>query len=113
MGLPYTVKVVDITRGEQHAPAFEAISPNLKIPVIVDPQGPGGKPISVFVPSEIIQEAGEDPKLEVTYCIIDRVGNNSRWAPARTLKVGANKLYVNTAPREVLRAAETRPNWRN
>ena len=72
-----------------------------------------GKPLSVFVPSEIIEEAGEDPKLEVTYCIIDRVGNNSRWAPARTLKVGANELYVNTAPREVLRAAETRPNWRN
>ena len=72
-----------------------------------------GKPVSVFVPCEIIQEAGEDPKLEVTYCIIDRVGNNSRWAPARTLKVGANKLYVNTAPRELLCAAETRPNWRN
>ena len=71
------------------------------------------KPVSVFVPPEIIQEAGEDSKLEVTYCVIDRVGNNSRWAPARTLKVGANKRYLNTAPREVLCAAEPRPNWRN
>lgn len=71
------------------------------------------QPISVFVPPQIIQEAGEDPKLEVTYCVIDRVGNNSRWAPARTLKIGANKYYVNPAPREVLHAAEPRPNWRN
>ena len=71
------------------------------------------KPVSVFVPPEIIQEAGEDPKLEVTYCVIDHVGNNYRWAPARTLKVGAHKLYLNPAPREVLHAAEPRPNWRN
>ena len=71
------------------------------------------KPVSVFVPPEIIQEAGEDPKLEITYCVIDRVGNNSRWAPTRTLKVGANKRYINSAPREILRAAETRPNWRD
>ena len=69
--------------------------------------------ISVFVPPNIIQEAGEDPKLEVTYCVIDRVGNNSRWAPARTLKIGATKYYVNPAPREVLQAAEPRPNWRS
>lgn len=71
------------------------------------------KPVSVFIPPEIIQEAGEDPKLQITYCVIDRVGNNSRWAPSRTLKVGANKFYINAAPRELLRAAEPRPNWRN
>ena len=71
------------------------------------------QPVSIFIPAHIIQEAGEDPKLEVTYCVIDRVGNNSRWAPARTLKVGAPKRYINPAPREVLRAAEPRPNWRN
>jgi GST-like protein len=59
MGLPYTVKVVDITRGEQHAPAFEAISPNRKIPAIVDPQGPGGKPISVFESGAILIYLGE------------------------------------------------------
>jgi GST-like protein len=59
MGLPYTVKVVDITRGEQHAPAFEAISPNRKIPAIVDRQGPGGKPISVFESGAILVYLGE------------------------------------------------------
>jgi GSH-dependent disulfide-bond oxidoreductase len=59
MGLPYEVQVVDITRGEQHASEFEAISPNRKIPAIVDPQGPGGKPISVFESGAILIYLGE------------------------------------------------------
>ncbi|HEU5296666.1 MAG TPA: glutathione binding-like protein [Burkholderiaceae bacterium] len=48
MGLAYRVHVVDITRGEQFAPAFAKLSPNHKIPAIVDPEGPDGAPISVF-----------------------------------------------------------------
>lgn len=59
MGLPYEVQVVDITRGEQHASEFEAISPNRKIPAIVDPQGPGGQPISVFESGAILVYLGE------------------------------------------------------
>jgi GST-like protein len=54
MGLPYTVHVVDITRDEQFAPDFLAISPNNKIPAIVDPQGPGGQPVSVFESGAIL-----------------------------------------------------------
>ena len=59
MALPYTVHVVDITRGEQHEPAFVAISPNHKIPAIVDPEGPAGKPISVFESGAILIYLGE------------------------------------------------------
>ncbi len=59
MGLPYDVHVVDITKGEQFAPAFLAISPNNKIPAIVDPDGPGGKPISVFESGAILIYLGE------------------------------------------------------
>ncbi|HEF4760572.1 TPA: hypothetical protein SAN82_003014 [Pseudomonas putida] len=51
-----------------------------------------GQPIQVWVPPAIIVEAGEDLRLEVTYCILDRVGNNSRWAPARMLRVGCTNL---------------------
>lgn len=47
-----------------------------------------GLPIRIWVPPANIIEAGEDLRLEVTYCILDRAGNNSRWAPARTLKIG-------------------------
>ncbi|MCB2021961.1 MAG: glutathione S-transferase N-terminal domain-containing protein [Burkholderiaceae bacterium] len=59
MGLPYSVHVVDITRGEQHDPGFVRLSPNHKIPAIVDPDGPGGKPISVFESGAILFYLGE------------------------------------------------------
>ena len=54
MGLPYEVHVVDITKGEQTAPDFLKISPNNKIPAIIDPDGPGGQPISVFESGAIL-----------------------------------------------------------
>ena len=54
MGLPYDVQVVDITKGEQNDPAFLQISPNNKIPAIIDPHGPGGAPISVFESGAIL-----------------------------------------------------------
>ena len=59
MGLPYDVHVVDITKGEQHDPAFVALSPNHKIPAIVDPDGPAGAPISVFESGAILVYLGE------------------------------------------------------
>ena len=59
MGLPYSVKVIDITKGEQHQPAFLKISPNNKIPAIVDPDGPSGTPISVFESGAILIYLGE------------------------------------------------------
>ena len=54
MDLAYTVHPVDITKGEQHAPAFLAISPNNRIPAIVDPDGPDGAPVSVFESGAIL-----------------------------------------------------------
>ncbi len=47
-GLPYRVHPVDIGIGAQFEPAFLAISPNNRIPAIVDPAGPDGEPISIF-----------------------------------------------------------------
>ncbi|WP_226456709.1 hypothetical protein [Pseudomonas sp. AF03-9] len=48
-----------------------------------------GQPLHVWVPSAVIVEAGDDSRLDITYCILDRVGNNSRWAPTRTLRIAA------------------------
>ena len=53
-GLPYHVTPVNIGAGDQFAPDFLAISPNNKIPAIVDPDGPDGKPISVFESGAIL-----------------------------------------------------------
>src|SRR5918911_3629087 len=46
--LPYNLVPVDITAGEQFDEEFLRISPNNKMPAIVDPEGPDGGPISVF-----------------------------------------------------------------
>jgi GST-like protein len=57
-GLPYRVVPVNIGKDEQKAPAFLAISPNGKIPAIVDPDGPGGDPISIFESGAILRYLG-------------------------------------------------------
>ncbi len=53
-GLAYRVIPVNIGTGEQFAPSFLAISPNNKIPAIVDPDGPGGQPINLFESGAIL-----------------------------------------------------------
>ena len=57
-GLPYTLVPVNIGKGEQFKPEFLAISPNNKIPAIVDPDGPGGEPIALFESGAILQYLG-------------------------------------------------------
>lgn len=52
LGLPYSVKVVDLTKGEQHKPEYLAINPNNKIPAIVDHDVPGG--LKVFESGAIL-----------------------------------------------------------
>ena len=53
-GIPYRAIPVDIGAGEQFAPEFLAISPNNKVPAIVDPEGPGGQPIALFESGAIL-----------------------------------------------------------
>jgi GSH-dependent disulfide-bond oxidoreductase len=53
-GLPYRVHAVDIGAGDQFKPDFLAISPNNKIPAIVDSDGPDGAPISLFESGAIL-----------------------------------------------------------
>lgn len=66
-----------------------------------------GLPIQVWIPPTVIVEAGEDLRLDVTYCILDRVGNNSRWAPPRTLKIGCVNPYVKVPLKPEFKAAES------
>ena len=53
-GVLYTVHPIDIGNGDQFTPEFLQISPNNKMPAIVDPDGPGGRPIAVFESGAIL-----------------------------------------------------------
>lgn len=56
--LPYKMTFVNIGKGEQFEPGFLKISPNNRMPAIIDPDGPDGKPISVFESGAILQYLG-------------------------------------------------------
>ena len=58
LGVPYEVVPVNISKGDQFQPDFLKISPNNKMPAIVDPDGPGGEPISVFESGAIMMYLG-------------------------------------------------------
>lgn len=55
MELPYEVKLIDIGAGDQFEPEFLQISPNNRIPAIIDPEGPDGEPVSIFESGAILQ----------------------------------------------------------
>ena len=55
LGLPYLVHLINIGAGDQHTDDFKALSPNGKMPAIVDPDGPDGTPISIFESGAILQ----------------------------------------------------------
>ncbi|MGQ0534403.1 MAG: glutathione S-transferase family protein [Caulobacteraceae bacterium] len=85
MELPYVIKPVAIGKGEQFKPSFLAISPNNRMPAIIDPDGPGGEPISVFESGAILQYLGrktgkfypkdERKRIEVDEWLIWQVAN--------------------------------------
>jgi GST-like protein len=52
--LPYTVHPIDVFGGQQFSPEFVKFNPNAKVPVIVDHEGPGGKPYTVFESGAIL-----------------------------------------------------------
>ncbi|MEO0910668.1 MAG: glutathione S-transferase N-terminal domain-containing protein, partial [Pseudomonadota bacterium] len=58
LGVPYEVKYINIGAGDQFAPDFLKIAPNNRMPAIIDPEGPGGEPISVFESGAILQYLG-------------------------------------------------------
>ena len=58
LDVPYKIKLINIGKGEQFEPDFLKIAPNNRMPAIIDPEGPGGKPISVFESGAILQYLG-------------------------------------------------------
>jgi GST-like protein len=85
LGLAYTVFPIDITKGEQFAPEFLAISPNNKIPAIVDHDAPDGEALRLFESGAILIYLAERhgrflpedlrPRLEVMQWLMFQMGN--------------------------------------
>jgi len=104
LGVPYRVEFIDITKGEQHAPAFLAVSPNNRIPAIVDPDGPDGQPLSIFESGAILQYLGrkfgafypssERTKAEIDQWVFWQVGGLGPMA-------GQYKHFKNVAPEKI------------
>ena len=61
LGLPNELKTIDVFSGQQFDAAFVKLNPNAKVPVIVDSDGPGGKPYTVF-------ESGASPRRPASSC---------------------------------------------
>ena len=59
IALPYEVHLVDFNKDEQKTPEFLSLNPNGKIPAIIDPDGPGGKPLPLFESGAILQYLAE------------------------------------------------------
>jgi len=59
IGLPYEPHLVDFGKDDQKTAEFLSLNPNGKIPAIVDPDGPGGKPLGLFESGAILQYLGE------------------------------------------------------
>ncbi|HEU0221608.1 MAG TPA: glutathione binding-like protein [Paracoccaceae bacterium] len=54
LGLPYEAHLVNIIQNDQLSPEFLSLNPNNKIPAIVDPHGPGGRPLALFESGAIL-----------------------------------------------------------
>jgi GSH-dependent disulfide-bond oxidoreductase len=59
IGLPYEPYLVDFNKDDQKTPEFTSLNPNGKIPAILDPNGPGGKPLGLFESGAILQYLAE------------------------------------------------------
>ncbi len=104
MGLPYEIKLVNIGKGEQFTPEFLAISPNNRVPAIIDHDGPGGQPISIFESGAILQYLGrktgqfypsdERARIKVDEWLIWQVANLGPMA-------GQASHFINYAPKIV------------
>ncbi len=103
-GVPYELKYVNIGKGEQFEPSFLAIAPNNRMPAIVDPEGPDGKPISVFESAAILIYLGR--KFGKFYGTDERsrvaVEEWLMWQVANVGPVfGHNNHFRNYAPEKV------------
>jgi glutathione S-transferase len=84
IGLPYEAHAVDIGKGESWTSEFLSLNPNGKIPAILDPDGPGGRPLALFESGAILlylaEKTGRLLPAGAARCWKPSSGSTSRWA---------------------------------
>ncbi|WP_459177259.1 glutathione S-transferase N-terminal domain-containing protein [Ewingella americana] len=73
IGLPYEAHLIDIGKNETWTPEFLALNPNGKIPAILDPNGPGGKPLALFESGAILLYLAEKSGLFLPTDPVERI----------------------------------------
>ena len=104
LGVPYNVNYVNIGKGDQFKPDFLKISPNNRMPAIIDPEGPDGTEISVFESGAILQYLGR--KFDRFYPADERgrvaVDQWLMWQMANLgPMLGQNHHFVTYAPNKI------------
>ena len=104
LGVPYNLHWINIGKGDQFTPEFLAISPNNKIPAIVDPEGPGGEPISIFESGAILKYLAHQVR-QVLPVRSARPGQGRRVAV-----LAGRRLRPNARPEQPLLGLRARKN---
>ena len=93
IGLPYEVHAVNIGKNESWTPEFLSLNPNGKIPAIVDPDGPGGKPLGLFESGAILLYLAE----KTGKLLPDDPAQTLRDHPMGVLPDGGGRPHVRSA----------------
>ncbi|RRH77278.1 glutathione S-transferase family protein [Falsigemmobacter faecalis] len=116
-GLPYDAHLVDFGKGDQKTPAFLAVNPNGKIPAIYDPEGPDGRPVTLFESGAILlylaEKSGKfmpaDQKWQITqWLMFQMAGIGPMFGQFGFFHHYAGKAVEDPLPRERYRAEAAR-----
>ena len=119
LGLPYEPHLVDITKNESWTAEYLSLNPNGKIPSIIDPDGPGGKPVALFESGAILLYLAEKTQLLLPKDPIARI-ETIQWVFFQMAAIGpifgqlgffhkfAGKDYEDKRPFERYRAESQR-----
>ncbi len=111
MGLDYEPHLVDFSKNDQTSPEFLSLNPNNKIPAILDPDGPGGKPLALFESGAILiylaEKSGKllENRYEVLQWLMFQVGGiGPMFGQLGYFQVMAGKEIADPRPKEHYRA---------
>ena len=109
IGLPYEVHALDFGKGDTKSPEFVSLNPNGKIPAILDPNGPGGKPLGLFESGAILHYLADKTK-KLMPADLARQWETLAWVHFQMVD-GTDVLVVGTDHLHVFLDVESLEHW--